>query len=527
MKKFPTQFWIVALLLGWLFDFLFWKHAPGVSFAIYTSLTLLAGFVLLWLDGIRPSGRALLLLPFILFFALITFLRREPLTAFLAHGLTLFLMAGFVVTYRGGRWLEYSLADYFSRAVDLLSSAFVRAGSFAVEIGRIKRESASGEKKSGALWPVVRGILFAIPVLVFFAALLSSADLIFAQRLKVLTDLFNLENLPEYIFRVIYVFILAYVLAGVYLHASARSGDESLLGLEKPLVPRFFGFTETAIVLGSVVVLFGLFVSIQFQYFFGGQANIHVEGFTFSEYARRGFGELVAAAFFAMLLFLGLSTIARRESALQQKTFSTLGGLLVALVAVMLVSAYQRLILYETAYGFTRLRTYTHVFMVWVAVLLAAVVLLDVLQRQRTFALAALLAALGFAVSLSLLNVDAFIFQQNLRRFEQGQPLDAGYLASLSTDAIPRMVELVQSSSADSAARDQVGAALACFQMWQSQRTPDRSWQAFQLSDYRAALALGQAAQALKGYQLDTSTWPEKVTTPLGVQIECASSSAD
>lgn len=523
MKKYPTQFWVAVLCLGWLFDFLFWKHTPGLSFALYSLVTLLVGFILLWREGVHPSTRALLLVPLIVFFAAVTALRREPLTALLAHGLTLFLMAGLVVTYRGGRWLEYSLADYFARALALVSSAFVRAGAFLVERRQQQRELAPG-----SFWPVVRGILLAIPVLVFFAAMLASADLIFAQRLQAFTDLFNLDRLPEFIFRALYILILAYLLAGVLLHAAERSEDQPLLGLEQPLVPRFLGFTEAAIVLGSVGLLFAGFVLIQFQYFFGGQANIHLDGFTFSEYARRGFGELVAVAFFSLLLLLGLSTLTRRHGPLQQRSFAVLGGLLVTLVGVMLVSAYQRLVLYENAYGFTHLRTYTHVFMIWLAALLLAVLLLEVFERQRAFALAALLAGLGFALSLSLLNVDAFILRQNVRRAQAGQELDAGYLASLSTDAIPALTDLYQSPQMSDSLRDQLGAALVCFQARNDSTHTDQSWQAFHFSTSRADTALAQVVSLLQAYPLDaSSTWPGLVSTPLGAQIDCLGSGMD
>lgn len=527
MQKQPYRLWITALLLGWLFDYLFWKHAPGISFAIYAVVILAGGFLLLWLDGIRPAGKTLILLPLILFFAVMTFIRLEPLSAFLAHALTLFLMAGLAVTYSGGQWLRYSLADYFSRGFDLLASSIVRPGTFAAESQRLKREAGEGEKRPSKIWPVVRGLLFAIPVVAFFAALLSSADLVFAQGLNDLAKLFSLENLPEYIFRVIYIVFLAYLLAGVYLHAASRSGDEKLLGLEKSSVPRFFGFTEASMVLGSVVLLFAVFVAIQFRYFFGGQANINLSGFTFAEYARRGFGELVTVAFFALLLFLGLSTITRRETPLQQKVFSALGIALVTLVAVMLVSAYQRLVLYETAYGFTRLRTYTHVFMVWIAVLLACVVALDLLQRQRAFAVAALLASLGFGLSLTLLNVDAFIFERNVQRFEQGQDLDVGYLATLSADAVPAMVALYQSPAASASTRDLVGAALACLQSQAQSRQGDTSWQSFHLSQYRADLSLRLIAETLKTYSADNSSWPVTVKTPLGEKYDCSSATFD
>jgi hypothetical protein len=527
MQKRPNLLWISALLLGWIFDFLFWKHAPGISFAIYAVLTLLGGAVLLWLDGVRPAGKTLILIPLILFFAVMTFVRREPMTSFLSHAFTLFLMAGLAVTYRGGRWMEYSLADYFAHGLDLCASVIARPISFAGEVRRLKREAGEGEKRPSKIWPVVRGLLLAIPVVAFFAALLSSADVVFAQRLDDFVKLFRLENLPEYIFRSIYIVILAYLLAGVFLHAAARSSDEKLLGIEKPLLPRFFGFIEASIVLGSVIVLFGAFVVIQFQYFFGGQANISIEGYTYSEYARRGFGELVTVAFFALVMFLSLSAVVKRETSLQQKVFSGLGVLLVALVLVMLVSAYQRLVLYETAYGFTRLRTYTHVFMIWVALLLAAVVVLDLLQRQRAFALTALLAALGFAFSLTLMNVDTFIFRQNIQRFEQGEDLDVGYLASLSSDAVPAMAVLYQSPSVDQATRDRVGAALACIHFQAETRSSASSWQSFHLADLWARQALLGLEAPLKQYQMDDSTWPLKITTPLGDEFDCNSYTFD
>lgn len=527
MQKHPNRLWFTVLLIAWLFDYLFYKQSPGISFAIYALITTLGGFILLWLDGLRPARATLILLGFILYFAVISFVRMEPLSALLAHGFTLFLMAGVAVTYRGGQWLRYSLADYFSRAFDLFFSIIGRTVTFSVEAQRLKQASASDQKPGGPFWPVLRGLLIAIPVVAFFTALLSSADVIFAQRLQAISLLFRLENLPEDIFRLAYILVIAYVLAGIYLHAAFRSTDEKLLGIEKPLIAPFFGFTEATVVLGSVILLFAAFVAIQFQYFFGGLVNIHIDGYTYAEYARKGFGELVLVAFFALLLFLGLTAIVKRQTSNYQKIFSVLGIVLLALVAIMLVSAYQRLILYETAYGFTRLRSYTHIFMVWVAILLAAVVLLDLFQRQRAFAVAVLFAALGFSITLTLLNVDGFILQRNIARFQQGQDLDVGYLASLSSDAVPEMVNLYQVFAQDAPIHDRVGAALACIQWEATFRSADLSWQSFHLSNYWADLSLRQVADSLKPYHIDNSSYPATVTTPLNGKYDCYSASND
>ncbi len=528
MKNSPNRLWLTVLFLGWVLDFLFWNHTPGISFAIYTITTLTAGYLLLRMEGIHPARKTLYLIPLILFFTSMTAVRAEPMSVFLAHSFTLLLMILFTVTYRGGNWVAYSLADYIARFFGLLGSLMVRGLLFWGETRRTAPENPEENKKDSQFWPVVRGILLAIPVLAFFAALLSSADAVFAARLASLTDLLRLENLPEYIFRVIYIVIAAYALAGVYLHAATQSGDEKLLGIEKPIISPFFGFTEAAVVLGSVVGLFAMFVFIQFQYFFGGQANINIEGFTYSEYARRGFGELVTVAFFSLALFLGLSTTVRRANPRQGQIFSGLGVALLLLVGVMLLSAYQRLVLYETAYGFTRLRAYTHVFIIWLGLLLAASVLLDLLQRQRAFAFIAILAALGFGASLLLMNVDGFIATQNIQRAQAGQDLDVGYLASLAPDAVPTMVSLYQSDKVNEFTRERIGAALACIQSGRYSSTrSDTSFQAFHFSEYWSQQALGQVAGSLKAYKLETVDYSDTVTTPAGDKYNCYSYTYD
>lgn len=519
MKKFSSPFWYIVLFLGWLFDFLFWKHTPGVSFAIYALATLGAGFILLRREGAHPAKQTWLLLPFLLFFLAITVLRREPLTAFLTHLLTLLLMAILAVTYRGGKWVEYSFADFFRQAFNLVISILVRPATAFSAARRATQETAT---KRSTFWSIARGLLLALPIVVIFAALLASADPLFGQRLNALVALLRLENLPEYLFRLFYILIIAYVLSGIYLHAFERSAEEPLLGREKPLIPPFLGFTEAAIVLGSIGLLFATFVMVQFQYFFGGERNIHLDGYTYAEYARRGFGELVIVAFFSLLLFQVLSTITRREHPQQRRGFSALGIVLVLLVGVILLSAYQRLSLYEMAYGFTRLRTYTHVFMIWLAILLLAAAILDLLHRQRAFAVICLFTLLGFGISLSLLNVDAFIVQQNVERFQKGEELDIPYLTSLSTDAIPAIVAEYRSPAADQATREHLAATLSCILSETRPRSSDPSWRAWNLSEARARALLRSVEPELRAYRVDDSNWPVRVTSPQDNTFECS-----
>ncbi len=527
MKTNPNRFWLLVILLGWVFDFLFWEKPWGVNFFIYVTLCIVTGTYLLRTDGLRLSrSGGLLLLP-VAFFAAVTFFRREPMTVFLSVAMTLFLMGVFALTYLGGNWMRYRIIDYLIGYLSLFGSVLARPLGFAAEA---KRDQPSlSEKRSSPLWPILRGIAIALPVIAVFASLLSSADLVFAKRFEEFVDLFNLENLPEYIFRMVYILVFAYALAGVFLHAAQKSDDKVE---EKNLIPSFLGFTESAIVLGSVTVLFAAFVVIQFQYFFGGQLNINIEGYTYSEYTRRGFGELVAVAFFSLLMLLGLGGITKREAEIQRRVFSTLGIVLVGLVLVMQVSAFQRLVLYENAYGFSRLRTYTHVFMLWLAVLLIAVVVLELLKKERAIGFAMLLASLGFVASLGLLNVDAFIVRQNIQRELRGvaeenlteRPrveLDTLYFLGLSDDAIPAMIDGFQNTSLPISVREEIGAALACKNYDRTHSNLETSWQSFHLSQFIADRAFAAINHNLSNYKFAEADWPVTVETPSGEYISC------
>jgi len=469
-----------AIFVAWTFDLLFWEKSPGISFTIFIFITLGAGIFLARGEDKPPAQRSWWLLIPIIVFAGGTFFRREPLTTFTNYLLVLVLMGVFAHTFRTGRWLDYSLSDYIAVFFYLVVSALAKPIQIFTQQKPTLVDGEKTDPPPPSRWrryvPVIRGLIITIPVLAIFAALLAAADPIFGDYLGDFIEIFKLENLPEYIFRGVYILVLGYFLTGIYIHAFTHEKDQNLIGEEKPWAPTFLGFTEAVIVLSSINVLFASFVGVQFRYFFGGDSNIKVNGYTYAEYARRGFGELVLVAVFSLLIFLGLSTITRRETPHQRKTFSGLGIGLVILVAVILVSAFQRLLLYEDAYGFTRLRTYSHIFMVWLGILLAAVVLLEILKRQRAFALAALMASIGFVFTLNIINVDGSIVHQNIQRTlnggslseeeENGQSyrsnLDVYYLQSLSTDATPALVEVLGDPQLTAFDQNELVAILAC-----------------------------------------------------------------
>ena len=512
---------LTSLLLGIAFDILFWKKMPGISFAIFTILCLSCGYVLLRSQNIRPAGMSLVLLAPILFFSVMTFNRLEPFTLLLNYALTFFCMAVLVMTYRSGRWSVFTFTDYLVNSL-LFIMSMVSFG-WTQFINHDSSQNPDLETgKPNKIWPIVRGIVIAIPILFVFGALFSSADLVFARKLDSLLAFLSLQNLGEIIFRGVTILLMAYLLAGIFNYAGNLSQNEKQIRKGKPILAPFLGFTEASIILGSILLLFSAFVLIQFQYFFSGQANISLEGFTYSEYARRGFSELVAVAALSLIIFQALSIITKRQTNGQKRVFSGLGIGLVTLVIIILITSFQRLYLYESAYGFTRSRSYAHVFIIWLGILLLTVVVLEVLNRQRALAAASLIILMGFTVSLNLLKVDAFIAHQNIHFAVNGKELDTTYLSSLSNDAVPTLVNDYSSANLSQETKNNIEAVLACYDANQKSRSPEiQNWQSFHFSDWNAARELQSIQENLKMYRIKDDTMPVIIISPDGTEFTC------
>ena len=496
LRKKNIIIWSV-LLIGWLFDLLFWEKEPGISIPIFILILAAGGFWLARQQELAPARSIFWLLIPVGFFAIMSVVRFEPMTTFLNIAGAFALLAILSHSFLGGKWWQYAFRDYLGGAFALGLDTLIRPVAVLTSQPKPEAESEDDQdqpaKKQGirTSLSILRGVLIAFPIVLVFAGILAEADPIFDQAIGDFLEIFKIDNLGEYIFRAILISIIGYIVLGVYLHAFYKNHDEDISAEKAHWLKPFLGITEAMIVLGAINLLFLAFVIVQFQYFFGGQDNINLTGFTYAEYARRGFGELITVAVFSLLLFMGLSFITKKEDQREHRVFSILGIVLFALVTVILVSSFQRLLLYEQAYGFTRLRIYTHVYIIWLGGLLLVVSLLQAFRKQRYFAFAVLIAGLGFITTLDIINVDALIVRQNISRYQDGEWLDIGYLASLSEDIIPTLYDFYTETESSSE-KTALTAAIACHAEmnehydYANSTQRNTSWQSFHFSLNRA-----------------------------------------
>jgi len=499
--------WIILLVLvvGIFMDRITFNRLFGAQWAIFVNLLLLVVFVAAKVEQRSIPWQSYLLAVPISLTAILTYFRLEPYTLMTLVGFSLVGLVYLAISLLNGQWLVYRLREVIVQGLRLIGSAFIGLPLALIQSSHHEESESTQKKSKGKGLAILRGVLIAIPLLVIFGLLFSAADPIFSERVSGAFSWLRIEITDEFVAQVMLVLLFTYFGFGALWHALTKTQQPQPVEPDQPLVRPFLGMTESTIILVSLIVLFGAFVLVQVRYFFGGGANISAEGYTYAEYARRGFFELVVVALFTWLVHYGLASFTRRETRRERATFTLLGILLLLLTGVILVSAFQRLSLYEAAYGFTRDRLVAHIFMIFIGLALVVSIVLEVTRGFKHMALSLLFGLLAFSLTLTFVNVDATIARQNVEHAVAGHPLDAAYLAgmTISEDAVPELFRYFDSGELNPELYDELGKVISCRKARYWDRWfYDRFW-ASQHASRAKALGLYQAhEQALDRFAL-------------------------
>jgi len=215
---------------------------------------------------------------------------------------------------------------------------------------------------------------------------------------------------------------------------------------------------------------------------FGAINNALPPDFTYAEYARRGFFELLMVTLINFTLLLSSLKFTKTDGKLAARTVRILHSLLVLCTMVILVSAFLRMSLYEAAYGYTYLRVLTHSFMMFLFILF--VIAFYKIWNERISLLKPYIVITIMAyLILNFANIDILIAKNNIDRYIETGKLDTHYLRNLSYDSIPLLVNLLNEKN-----------TLPNLKQYlleqQRELSKSQEWQSFNLSQHKAKKAL-------------------------------------
>ena len=439
-----------GLAIGVLAELLLDGPAFGINVPIVVAATLAVAWLLRRPD--RAPDPLDAWLPFTaLVLASFVAIRGDPFVALLDTVAALAFLGAAVIAISGLAVTRRSAAVIATMGAWTLEALLAGASRVAIA-ARIDRP-ALRSRVLGRLGPLLRGLVLGVPLAMIFAVLFASADPIFRQGL---TDLLDVRlDLGSVAGRLVFTLGCAWLATGLLTIATvgipsiegSSLGAAARAGITVPAGR--LGTIEALVVLVSIDAVFGAFVALQVAYLFGGLDTLVAAGMTYSDYARRGFFELLAAACLAS----GLIVILETTVASRTRPYVAALLALITLTAVVLISAAVRLRLYQDAYGWTELRLYVFATIGALAASLGLMAVLALRGRMRWLGHGLAIIAVVTLIGLDLVAPAAYVAERNVERVvdpslvppDGHAGLDAEYLRVLPDDAIPVLVAALPS----------------------------------------------------------------------------------
>lgn len=298
------------------------------------------------------------------------------------------------------------------------------------------------QRKNSKVLYVVLGLVIALPIFMVVLPLLVSADAVFRSMTEKLLENLRLGNILQVLFMWAFMFLASYCIMS-YLCKKQIKPEVKDGRRGEPVI---------AITIATLLTLLYLVFSvIQIVYLFAGNMTLP-SGYTYAEYAREGFFQLLAVSILNLIFVLvGLSCF--RESKI-------LKGILTVMslcTYIMIASSAMRMIIYIRWYYLTFLRIFVLWSLLVLFLLFTGIVISVVKESFPLFRYCMVVVTLCY-MALSFSHPDYWIARVNVAStnmatrsaFFEGEPYeDYRFLRNLNADAAPVLIDLLVAEGYD------------------------------------------------------------------------------
>jgi hypothetical protein len=317
----------------------------------------------------------------------------------------------------------------------LLGLAYLAAAwrTFVLLISRDTQQKmlANTRGETRSIWKSgIVGFIIGLPIVAALVSMFTAADPIFAKFVSTLLGGDFLHNLPARLT----TSLLIVLVGGIVFNLRRSNVFYSPLNFFQ----KFSVLNEVTVVMTMVALTIGLFLAVQWPYVFVKVAKeTQLADFgvaTYSEYVKKGFGELTKAAVFIFALaWLGMITIRDNRARVKKMILPYVQLFILAEFVVFQISILRRIWLYQGFHGWTLAKIYGGLFVV---VLLGLTVTLALrhLWTKRWIVVEVCLLAVSL-VAVSWFNAEHFIVASK-HWPTVNERIDYMYLAHMSSDGV-------------------------------------------------------------------------------------------
>lgn len=274
---------------------------------------------------------------------------------------------------------------------------------------------------------IITGFAIAIPLLWIIIGLLSSADLLFGKMTHQLYTFIFSSNLFYVILMTVFAFLACYCII---------CGAVSRVGInDKANTTKKANASIAITVVSLLCIVYVIFCSLQILYLFANGLFVLPEEFTFAEYARRGFFELLTVTVINIVLMLICTSFFEESKII--RFFLTV---MTACTYIMIGSAVYRMLLYIGAYNLTFLRLFVLLFLFIDSLVLGGVIISVFRKEFPLFMYCVTVVTVSYLI-FSFAKPDYFIASYHISEKKELEYTDIVFLTEgLSLDAAPVLV---------------------------------------------------------------------------------------
>ena len=361
---------------------------------------------------------------------------------------------------------------------------------------------------------MIKSALLALPVVLFVAILLYSADLVVSKYVDSILNIRLITENFSHVFIIVYFFLFCGLFYSLLRnHSIQKNGKNGIVITQQDkLVLQIM-----AVAVGILVLAFSF---IQLKYLFAGADVIGRLGIGYQEYAHRGFYQLLIASLiiFFIIWLLGKEYVNNQVDTLLSPLNLVISFVLIGETIFLLISAMKRLWLFVDALEWAPKRFFAFegmIFFIVVLLLFCIHLVIKRYTRQQFLYTFSLLFVLNVVV-INVMNPDRFIAKQNVQKYvvekAEEHELDFDYSAYVSADGINEGIVLYQQARTD---KEKFRAAqklsFAWYRLQRYQEEQQQHWYLFHISKNDAYKKLQPLSTELEQFitedreEIDTS----------------------
>lgn len=425
LKEHFSFFSAGSLIYAIFYAFCLYRNTSGITYPFFVIGTLCYFFFSIQKLGVPYKKDSIFYIISIILLGISNCLTTSPQLLFM-NKCGIFLLSFILILHTIYNDKEWNFPKYFVAFFETIGTCFACIfRPFSDMISYFDAQKQAKTDKKSYLLPVLIGIAIALPLLFIITALLSSADIVFANMLDRVLSFFNFTTIFEIFFLIVIVFFCSYA---VYAALCMKNVQENVTDQRKlePII--------AIIVTAALSVVYLMFSVIQIMYLFIGNMQLP-EGYTYSGYAREGFFQLLAVCILNLLLVL-ICLYLFRENIVLKVILTLISGC----TYIMILSSALRMIMYINRYNLTFLR----IFVLWslaVIFFLMAGITIFIYNKKFPLFTYGLAIITVFYICLSFAHPDYWIARYNLNPAHLEYLNDYNvydnrhYLSTLSSDA--------------------------------------------------------------------------------------------